>query len=222
MNNPVEFRLALSNSFPTGTGSFGYKGSFQIVVQNLAFVKQVSIWARVGTNWGDINASFIESLPDNLELWRAPANNSEDEFVAKYTVNGMTFWDNNAGANYKFPKAFDDFVVLSGINYKVVLGTASIAAGTLHITAGVQNLAFAKVVGGVFTTDNWATVQTAFGNFDHTMSSGLEVWTINAPVGAATAMTFALFYGILGQEFWDNNFSRNYTVTPGAPISAEP
>ena len=54
------------------------------------------------------------------------------------------------------------------------------------------------------------------------MSSGLEVWTINAPVGAATAMTFALFYGILGQEFWDNNFSRNYTVTPGAPISAEP
>jgi len=41
-------------------------------------------------------------------------------------------------------------------------------------------------------------------------------------VGAATAMTFALFYGILGQEFWDNNFSRNYTVTPGAPISAEP
>src|SRR6266478_9936128 len=96
--------LALSNSFPTGTGSFGYKGSFQIVVQNLAFVKQVSIWARVGTNWGDINASFIESLPDNLELWRAPANNSEDEFVAKYTVNGMTFWDSNAGVNYKFPK----------------------------------------------------------------------------------------------------------------------
>jgi hypothetical protein len=30
------FRLAISNSFPTGTGSFGYKGSFQIVVQNLA------------------------------------------------------------------------------------------------------------------------------------------------------------------------------------------
>jgi hypothetical protein len=59
--------------------------------------------ARVETNWGDINASFIESLPDNFELWRPPANNSEDEFVAKYTVNGMTFWDNNTGANTARP-----------------------------------------------------------------------------------------------------------------------
>ena len=128
------------------------------------------------------HAGFKESLPDNLELWSAPANNSEDEFVAKYTVDGKTFWDNNAGANYKFPKAFDDFAVLSGINFKVVLGTASIAAGTLHITAGVQNLEFAKIVGAVFTTDNWSTVQTAFGNSDHAMTSGVEVWVIDASV----------------------------------------
>src|SRR5439155_24814038 len=105
-----------------------------------------------------------------------------------------TLSDSNAGVNYKFPKAFDDFVVLSGIHYKVVLGSASIAAGTLHINAGVQNLAFVKLVGVVFTTDNWATVHTPFGNFDHTMSSGLDVWTINAPLGAAAAMTLALFY----------------------------
>jgi hypothetical protein len=39
-NRAAKFRLALSNSFPTGTGSFGYKGSLQIVVQNLAFVSQ--------------------------------------------------------------------------------------------------------------------------------------------------------------------------------------
>jgi Carbohydrate/starch-binding module (family 21) len=212
--NPVEFRLVLSNSFPTGTGSFGYEGSFEIVVENLAFVKQVSILARVGTNWRDINANFVESLPENSELWRAPANNSEDEFVAKYTVNGLTFFDNNVGANYKFPKAFDDFVALSGIHYKVVLGSAFSFGGTLHISAGVQNLAFEKVVGAVFTTDDFATVHTAFGNFERTMSSGLEVWTINAPVDAFTPVTFALFYRVLGQEFWDNNFWRNYTVTP--------
>jgi hypothetical protein len=54
------------------------------------------------------------------------------------------------------------------------------------------------------------------------MTSGVEVWAIDASVGAAAVVAFALFYGVLGQEFWDNNFSRNYTVTPGAPISAEP
>ncbi|MBD9362366.1 hypothetical protein EBB_17990 [Methylomonas sp. EbB] len=47
MTAPVEFALALSNSFPSGTGSFNYNGSFKIVVQNLAYDKHVSIWAQL-------------------------------------------------------------------------------------------------------------------------------------------------------------------------------
>ncbi len=71
MTNPVEFNLVLINSFPSGTGSFSYKGQFHIVVQNLAFQKQVSIWAQIGAGWNDINAHFVESLPENRELWVA-------------------------------------------------------------------------------------------------------------------------------------------------------
>jgi len=51
MTAPVEFGLALSNSYPSGTGSYNYDGSFKIVVQNLAFNKQVSIWAQAGATW---------------------------------------------------------------------------------------------------------------------------------------------------------------------------
>lgn len=212
MSDPVEFRVALSNSFPSGTGSFSYKGSFQIVVQNLAFQKQVAVHAQVGTNWIDIPAVFVESLAENRERWEASATNSEVQFVTKYTVNGATFYDNNAGANYKFPQAFDEFLATTGIRYPIVLGSAGIGGGVLHISAGVQNLAFAKVVGAIFTTDNWATAHTAFGAFANTMSSGLEVWTIDAPVGSATTAKFALFYRVLGQQFFDNNFFRDYTV----------
>jgi hypothetical protein len=79
---------------------------------------------------------------------------------------------------------------------------------------GVQDLDFAKVVGVVYTTDNWATVQTAFCGWQWTMKSGLQVWKVTVPVGAATEVKFALFYRVLGTEYWDNNFWKNYTVTP--------
>jgi hypothetical protein len=217
MSSPVEFALALSNSYPTGTGSYGYTGSFNVVVENLSFNKQVAIWAQVGTNWQDIAAYFAQSLPGNRELWTAPASNSEGEFVAKYTANGSTYWDNNGWQNYKFPQAFDEFVALAGTNYKVVLGTATLAGGTLHVDVGVQNLAYAKVVGIVYTTDNWATVQTAFAAYSSTMKSGLEVWHVSAPTGAATEAKFAILYRVAGHEYWDNNFWRNYRVTPGTP-----
>jgi len=141
---------------------------------------------------------------------------SEEEFVAKYTVNGTTYWYNNAWMNYKFPQVFDEFAVLAGKNYKVVLGTASLAAATLHVDVGVQNLAYDKVVGVVFTADNWATVQTAFGNHTWTMKSGIEVWDVTAAVGLATEVKFAIFYRAQGSEYWDNNFSRTYTVPPSS------
>jgi len=217
MNAPVEFALALSSSAPSGMGSYTYTGSFKVALQNLAYDKQVSIWAKVGAGWQDIQASFVQSLPGNLELWSAPASNSEGEFVARYAVNGTTYWDNNGGMNYNFPQAFDEFVALAGANYEVVLGNASLAASMLHVDIGVKNLAYAKVVGIVFTTDDWTTVQTAYSTYGSTMKSGLEVWHLQIPVGSATEVKFAVFYQVAGNEYWDNNFWRNYRVTPSNP-----
>jgi hypothetical protein len=219
MNNPIELGLVQSNSFPTGTGSYSYKGEFYLVVQNLADSKQVSIWAEMGAIWKDINAAHIQSLTDNRELWMAPASNGEGQFVAKFSVNGATYWDNNAGKNYRFPQAFDAFVALTGIHYPVVMATAGMAGSKLNVTAGVQNLAYEKVVGIVYSTDNWATAQTAYGNYSSTMESGLEVWHIGAPVGSAAEVRFAVFYRVLGSDYWDNNFWRNYRVT--LPTSAK-
>ena len=213
MTNPVEFGLAISSSHPSGTGSYTYEGKFEIVVENLAYEKDVGVLARVGSGWTNINAHYAGSLPDNRELWIAPATNSEDEFVARYSVDGTTYWDNNAGKNYPFPKAFDEFVALAGDHYKVVLGDAGLAGGTLKVNIGAQNLAYDKTLGIVFTTNNWATSHTEFAHYSYTMESGLEVWQANAAVGAASEVQFAIFYQVLGNEYWDNNFWRNYRVT---------
>src|SRR5262249_34437209 len=79
-------------------------------------------------------------------------------------------------------------------NYKVVLEMATLADSMIHVDIGVQNLAYAKVVGIVFTTDNWATVRTAYGTYSSTMMNGLEVWQVAATVGSATEVKFAIFY----------------------------
>ncbi len=49
MPDPVELRLITSSSFPSGTGSFNYRGEYQIVVQNLAVQKEVVIRGRAGS-----------------------------------------------------------------------------------------------------------------------------------------------------------------------------
>ena len=215
MNTPVEFALALSNSYPSGMGSYNYEGSFKVVVQNLAYQKQVSIWAQVGGSWKNIDAHYVQSLSGNLELWSAPASNNEGGFVVKYAILGTTYWDNNGWRNYKFPQVTDELSVLAGESYKVVLGNASLDNNsTLHVDVGVQNIAYHKVVGIVFTTDNWVTVQTAYGTYRSTMTSGLEVWEVLVAVGSATEVRFAVFYRVAGSEYWDNNFWRNYRVTP--------
>lgn len=214
MTNPIEFGLALSNSHPSGTGSFSYEGQFNIIVENLNFQKQVAVRAQFGSIWKDINASYVDSLSENRELWAAPATDSEGDFAAKYTVNGVTYWDNNQGKNYKFPQAFDEFLALAGDNYKVILGSAGMAGGTLKVDIGVQNLAFTKTLGILYTTDNWNTTQKAFGSFGHTMKSGLEIWEVIVPIGASSEVKFAIFYQVSGNEYWDNNFWRNYRVTP--------
>jgi WD40 repeat protein len=105
-------------------------------------------------------------------------------------------------------------------NNQVGLEAASLAPPTLHVEIGVRNLAYTKVVGIVFTTDNWATEQTAYGIYDSTVwskTSDFEMWKVAPTVGSATEVRFAIFYRVAGSEYWDNNFGRNYRVTPSNP-----
>ncbi len=216
MPNPVELRLATSDSFPSGTGSFDYRGEYQIVVENLAFQKQIAVHGTTGSGapFVDRAASFQESLPGGLELWKAVTSDQLLEFAVEYGVNGTTFWDNNGGGNYVQPPVFDEFDALLGSEPEIVQGSAGFSDAThVRVLAAVKNLAFAKQVGMVFTTDGWATAGVAGGNFDHMLKSGNEVWAIEAVVGGATGVEYALFYRVNGQEFWDNNFWRNSVLT---------
>lgn len=221
----VALLRAEAGTSPSGTGSFSYFTNFSILVDNFAFAKQVQILGHdVNTgSWVFRPCSFNSSVPGNGEIWTAHVGDSPiDQFVVQYQVSGTTFWDNNAGFNY----ALDTHAAEStdGVGSVVlnpdVLSVAQEvdALGNLKVEVLVKNLAFAKQVGIVFTTDNWATFQDAFGTFAQSFPPfgsphevNAEVWAISAFVGPGKHGQFAVFYDVNGTTSWDNNFGRNYS-----------
>lgn len=79
-----------------------------IEVANLGYEKEVLIHFDDGR---EHRAHFVESLPDNQELWVYKSPHDGDgsyrgtglhylKFSIKYVVNGETYWDNNGGWDY--------------------------------------------------------------------------------------------------------------------------
>jgi hypothetical protein len=202
-------------AYPSVTGSYNFRASSEIIIQNLGYEKRVSLWnGNDGIPWGDLDAYYDNSLPGNLE--RRTINEKPDAdrfFKAKYVVNGQTYWDDNDGWNYQsIDYGIDELNVITGRHFPVVYGQSKLTSSLLTVYAGIQNLASEKTVGLVYTTDNWVTNDTIYACYHWTMKSGLEVWKFDKSLSNVTKVEFALFYKVNGCEYWDNNFSQNYTV----------
>ena len=81
----------------------------------------------------------------------------------------------------------------------------------------VTNIGYAKEVTVRFTLDNWNSFRNVWADY---LSSNLDGKTeqfrfrVTAPLDyeGDLEMQFAVRYCVAEQEFWDNNFSRNYQV----------
>ena len=223
--NEVVLLNAEAGSSPSGTGSFNYFSNFTVMVENLAFNKQVNIFGHdlETDGWAPFPCGFAKSLPGNIETWAARVNESRiDQFVVQYQVPENTYWDNNFGHNYILDTQAaegTDGVGTAVLNPEVSAVEFNLdAAGTLSVDVLVKNIAFAKQVGVVYTTNNWQTFQNAFGVFQRGFPPAstpaqinAELWNVKAFVGAGQKGQFAVFYNVSDQTFWDNNFSLNYS-----------
>lgn len=79
----------------------------EIVLKNLAYEKKVRV-VYTTDNWQTVRkavAYYKEPMTNNLEKWAftlpGTASCREVKFCLAYTVNGVTYWDNNFSANYK-------------------------------------------------------------------------------------------------------------------------
>lgn len=220
MSNQVELRIVQGCTIPSGHWKHIYQGSYQIVVRNInGRDRNVSIWTKSKHAWRDIPARPVGRIPkQDIEIWEAPAHNCDEPFAVKYCVDGQIYWDNNNNQNYEFPFAQNhELEAITGINYKIVLGQASIEHGVLNIFAGVQNIGYTKVVGAEYTIEG-SPKQKALGFYNRSMSSGLEVWEIEIPVPHNRQVSFSLFYNVNDATYRDDNFGQNYEVSHSVPI----
>ena len=156
-----------------------------------------------------------------------------DEFVIGYETSEGVFWDNNNGQNYRLGWVMPVFpnggcvggnVAMAGaeayrVPFALQIGGQQISIWRYGMDGeiAVQNLSFEKQVFIRLTTDNWNTWRDVEAQYDHSISSlnGVEIWTYQTPLAfLLPRVQFAVCYRNVstGQEYWDNNFGRNYRI----------
>ncbi|OHD56334.1 MAG: hypothetical protein A2Y33_12060 [Spirochaetes bacterium GWF1_51_8] len=88
-------------------------------------------------------------------------------------------------------------------------------SGQLKVTAGVNNLAYDKVVGIRYTLDNWKTYKDyngywishdGYGNTDN-----FEVLS-ESTIKPGTLVKYAIYFKANGKTYWNNNYGANFSA----------
>lgn len=222
--------IKLHRAFTASGSKYGissYQRKFEVELRNLAYNKDVKVLHQMADgSWQFFPMTYVKSTPQNTEIWIysyiGNTNNFGDEFVFRYVVNGVEYWDNNNGQNYSMGER-EGALLGSGTN--ILASNGYVYYNSFHVTADVQNLAYNKDVEVVYTTDAWQTVKTAKLSYSPSQTVGpsgesvpspnafgVELWTnygitLNGPV---QNLEYVLVYRVNGQEYWDNNFGQNY------------
>lgn len=235
--------VRLYSTWGVTQGAYGYYTEireFKVEVKNLAYQKQVDVLCELtdGT-WKFFPLTFSNSTQEGTEIWSGTAKRSnipylvesgfKGKYAIRYKVNGQEYWDNNNGQNYEIigvaGRYLSEGVNVSVYNSNLYQYNLSQNA-SLFIDVDVKNLNYNKDVEVVYTTDGWKTSNKSKLSFQSYFavgpkqmlvspnSFGVEKWTasINLPTSVQT-VDYAIVYRVNGQEYWDNNFGKNYRVT---------
>ncbi|WP_281989381.1 carbohydrate-binding protein [Aquimarina aggregata] len=240
-SSPVQLVKAW-NSYSFYRGFNTWTRKFTVKVANLNYDKSVSIYhEKVDGNWEEIPLSYSMSLDNGDEIWEGqyryyaytPGKIYEDEFVVKYDVNNTTYWDNNNNNNYKIEeKQIGSFFAEPDLNVSVdsdfdrLYTSFDGVTTTLNIVADVRNISPTKEVQVVYTTDGWETeryfslayTKYWYNSYDYVLTSpnpfNVERWTGSVTINEEVDdIEYAVVYKVNGQQYWDNNYGQNYSIS---------
>jgi hypothetical protein len=160
----------------------------------------------------------------SVRTFISPSPNAYGEQVAvKYVVNGQTYWDNNNNNNYFIVNSnrqdYSSFLYLNQ-DFNIFLSESTLYTSNdqsyLTIATDLRNIAYAKEVKIVYTTNNWATTNTRLlvfsTNDNNNATAAFERWITSFSIPRTNKVVYALSYKVNGQTYWDNNFGANYTL----------
>jgi hypothetical protein len=242
MSQPVALKYATAQSFSPGGGISVSSTYIRVKVQNIAFSKDVKAIYKTSTGW-DAKPLNWQGGYDNYDIFGTdPSFPYTEEFAVSYSVNGITYWDNNNGRNYVLSNSKNTVgsnnIILNKATSKI--GSQS-GGGFVFKTSWfegeiyINNLSFQKKVGVRFSTDGGITWEDRDANYaglilESTYSStlGAELWKFKTPEynfnNASSVFIFVVYYKNqdTGEWFWDNNFLQNYNLNKETnPISIE-
>lgn len=203
---------------------------FMVKVKNLAYQKEVMIHHKTyNGNWVDIPLTYMQSIPNDEEIWVGEVTPDtqiyEDEFAIKYIVDGQTYWDNNNADNYSMPLSIGAYLS-SEIEVLVDPFYTRFYGRYFSVNTDVKrNYGSPGAVEVVYTTDGWITTETAALSYQRYFRVGyaeyiqspnqydVDKWATSIRVNAdVTTIEYAIVYKVDGQEYWDNNFGKNYVI----------
>lgn len=160
-----------------------------------------------GQAWKDSTAEYVKTLEDGSKLWKAYIQSYNTEYAIKLTANGVNYWDNNNGKNYKDERIGAAVVTANRGGYCYFPGYT--------INATLQNLAYHKDVKVRYTLNNWASYKDISMKYDSTNKDGTEQWTVNIPdfCQNTSGFQYCISYTVNGRTYWANNFGANYDAS---------
>jgi hypothetical protein len=215
----------LSATLGGGDCSFCTTLGARIAVRNLAYDKEVELtWSVVGQS-GTAPARYLSSAGNGWEIWWVPlwapaylpsplVQGDQVSLGVRYRVNGASYEDNGYQMVLDSDGTARAALVGRDRNVAVAWETGSAGRGgySYAVVIAVRNLAYAKRVELVYSTDQWASVQVAQATWmSGPADNGAELWLVYGP--QMSSFDYAVSYTVEGRTYWDNNFGANFHVT---------
>lgn len=202
---------------------------FDIVADPVACADSVVVRLDDGSGVTDLPATRLDGDGKSPSLYRAYHSISYTPHDLSFSIrcgSGATsHQDDNGGSGYFLAASSGGFLQRGSVHNSGFSPTYTTGPGTTYTgTVVLRNLAYAKQVRIVYSTDGWRTVQTADGTYagptwgyysatPNPNRFGLEQWYFTLDLGSATTVEYAVSYTVAGVTYWDNNFTRNYRTT---------
>jgi len=231
-DSPIRLSIAAFGGSAAGGLAEGFS-NITAKVRNIGFTKDVALhYNNGGGTWVEVPLTWKSNFGD-YDVFFVSEPKLVEEFVLRYSIGGITFWDNDEGRNYRFAGQ----AALIGGNVSLKGATArrrTQAGGGLMVDTSwiegelyVNNLSPAKTVGIRLSVDDgatWDEVEASFAG--PAIGPGVtldvntaELWVFKSPElnlnPTSGYFRFAVFHRDLstGQEFWDSNFGQDYKVS---------
>jgi hypothetical protein len=219
---PIRLEYATAQDFSSGAAAARYSYA-RAKASNLAFAKSVKLHYRLDSAWLDLELPWLAGY-GTYDVFGSVTPYTT-EFVLSYTVNDVTYWDNNGSQNYIVPNFH------SAVSGRVSHRSASLAAWdafqrTVSGVIYIENVSYNKRVGirllpaGESTWLDVSAHYVGLATEESQVSLGpVERWEYGSPRLNTSSFTFAAYYENLdtGEWHWDNNFGQNYVISEEMP-----